>query len=152
HARPEEIAQPTGQLVIRQWLHRLSPDPYPTPPRGEGRRSEIEAVAEMRRQEHADERIAQRLFVPEFVLSTERVIKSQHVVPFGSRQRPTVGSLGELHERLEMARLGGEPGTLDLANVGRNVGEISLDRLYRLVAGSLFARLRQVRPGQTVHH
>ena len=53
HARPEEIAQAAGERVIRQW------------PDGGARPRQVDAVAEVRRHEHADDRVAHGVFVIE---------------------------------------------------------------------------------------
>ena len=106
HARPEEVAQPAGQGIVRQRPRRLA------------RRGRIDAVAEVRRQQHAGDRVADRVFVAQPVLLAQLAVEGEQVVLLRRRERPAIGALGELRERLEMARLRGPPGLLDLADLG----------------------------------
>ena len=132
HARPEEVAQPAGQGVVRQRL------------RGLARPGPIEAVAEVGRQQHAGDRVADRVLVAQPVLLAQLAVEGEQVVVLRRRQRPAIGPLGERRERLEMARLRGPPGLLDPADLGGHVGEVGLDRLDRFGVRPDLPRLGQV--------
>ncbi len=61
HARPEEVAQATGQFIVRQRPH------VSRWRRAAGQR--VDAVAEMRRHQHAGHSVANRLFVTETLIA-----------------------------------------------------------------------------------
>ena len=117
HARPEEVAEAAGQLVTESGR---AAEP------GSARSS---AIGKVRRKEHAEDRVPDRIFVRKSVPGTQRLVKSEQIASLRRRERPAVGALGELLEGLEMARLGREPVFLDLADLTGNLGEVRLDGL-----------------------
>ena len=55
----------------------------------------VEPVQEIGRHQNADQRIADGIFMRQFVLGPKRLVIRQQVVALGFRQRPAVGALGE---------------------------------------------------------
>ena len=120
HARPEEVAQAAGQGVVRQRLDAG------LPPR------QVDAVAEVGRHQHADDRVADGVLVAQPVLLAQRRDRRRRrrrAPPVD--ERPAVGPLGERLEGLDVARLGRQPRLLDPADARGDDPEMVLDRLER---------------------
>ena len=72
------------------------------------------------------------------------LVKRQHILAFGLRQRPAISARRKLNERLPMARLGGAPGVLHPTEAGTvGVEEIPNRLLGHRAAG--FGHLEVVR-------
>ena len=74
--------------------------------RGAGRRL-LQLVEEARRDEHAGERHAQRGVVRQ-LLRAELAVERAQFVPVRARERATPRVLGEVHDRFQLLRLGGD--------------------------------------------
>ena len=68
HARPEEVAQAAGQIVVRQ-----RPDARP-------HAGQIEPVAEVGGHQHADDRVADRVLMVQAVFLAEDAVKRGHAL------------------------------------------------------------------------
>src|SRR5436309_16038832 len=93
------------------------------------RLSQIDAVAEGRRHQDADDRVADGFFVAQSVPFTQGAIEDNHVVAFSLRQGTTVSAFGKSLKRLEVAGLRRQTGLLDPADVGGDAPEVVFDGL-----------------------
>ena len=64
---------------------------------------QIDAVAEIRRHQNADNGIADRVFMRQTVLVAKLAVVGQNIVPLRLRKRPAVGARREFQKGIEMA-------------------------------------------------
>ncbi len=151
HARPEEVAQPAGQVVVRQGQHAAVDASDSDRERSTARSGPVDPVAEMRGHEDADDRVADGVFVAQPVRLAEGSVEVGHAAALGVGERPAVGALGESLERFDMARLGRAAVILDAPDVGGEDPELVFDGADRQVAGLEPPGLRQIDLGEPPH-
>ena len=95
HRRPEEIAQPVGQLATRN-RRDLVP-----------RRGLFLTIEERRRGQHPCDCQTGRLFMRDLAV-TQFTIQPAQALLFGISDRATPGAAGKLHHRLKVRRFGGD--------------------------------------------
>ena len=148
HARPEEVAQTAGECIVgegrdvRCLAHRSSF-------RALRERRRVDAVAEVRRHQHAGHRVANRVFMTE-MLTAQRMVESEEVVRLRLGERTAIRPPRERQQRVEMSRFGGRPGPLERAHVAIHLFEIIADDSRGHVVGHLL-RPGQVHVGQLRH-
>src|SRR5262249_48866720 len=79
-------------------------------------------------------------------------VKGEKILAFRARQGAAVGALGKGLERLEVARLRGQPGPFHAANVRGNALEVLLDGLDRGALAPAPARLGDVSLREPLDH
>src|ERR1035441_7439474 len=119
HAGPKEITEPAGESVPGERTHGWRGGGLHGNGSNRGRScssapicagvQQIDAVAEVGRHQHADDRVANGLFMRQPALLPKRVVIRQHVVAFRLRQRSAVCARRKTENGIEMLRLGIHP-------------------------------------------
>ena len=120
HARPEEVAETARKREIVERPNAIVGV------------DQIDAVREVRRYEHGDERIAYRVFVPQSVLLAQRPAVREEIGALALRERAAIGTAGEIEERIQMRLLRFDLGLLDPAQFRVDPGEVLVNGLVRL--------------------
>ena len=94
HRGPEEIAEPAGELPVRDRAGRVP------------RAGPLDPVEERRRDQDSGHHEPQRVLMPE-LLRAEGPIQCPQFLILVLRQRPTIGPCGQAHELIELLRLRG---------------------------------------------
>ena len=129
HARPQEIAQSAGQIVIRKWLNSTT-------------LRVVDPISKPRRHQDQNYRLSDRPLMVQGILLPGLAIERKQIRAIRLRQRSSIRTSREIEQRLQMTRLSLTPRLLDPSNAPVRLVEEVFDRPDRCRAAAL--RERQI--------